>query len=212
MPWCHLGPLVLHFPGPFLLRFFAPLVPWCLVLVVILGLCSVGLDPLFLHLLVLWSSGPLVPRSFGLLILSFEFLSVWLLRLFVGVMQLLRLWLFASSALPDSLRQVAFWLCGFGFGFLHPLLSQLVFGRGFLHPQHRQFLLPPFQLKCHPLSNHQFFDHHGGGQPPTTMSAPFVLCIACLLVSFPRPGMDFLNLLETLIDFGPEPTRRFPGT
>ena len=70
-----------------------------------------------------------------------------------------------------SFSQVAFWLCGFwrlsGFGFLHPLLSQLVIGRGFLHPQ---FLLPPFQLKCHPYSNHHFFDHHGGANPPLLCS------------------------------------------
>ena len=77
-----------------------------------------------------------------------HFLSVCL----CGFMRLLRLWLFASSALPVSLRQVAFWLCGFwwlsGFGFSHPLLSQFV-GLGFQHPQHRQFLSgaprhPPF--------------------------------------------------------------------
>ena len=63
-----------------------------------------------------------------------QFLSAWLLRL----------WLFASAALPVPFRQVALWLCRLwrlsGFGFSHPLLSQLVFGLGFLRPQHRQFL------------------------------------------------------------------------
>ena len=78
------------------------------------------------------------------------FSAFWLLWLLRGFLWLLLLFislsacLFASSALPVPLRQVAFWLCGFwrlsGFGFLHPLLSQLVFGLGFLHPQHRKFL------------------------------------------------------------------------
>ena len=71
-----------------------------------------------------------------------------------------RLWLFASSAFPVPLRQVAFWLlrlfaglCGFwglwllaSSAFTVPLWAvwlfhlSLVFGFGFPHHQHRQFL------------------------------------------------------------------------
>ena len=52
-----------------------------------------------------------------------------------------------------------------GFGFSHPLLSQLVFGLGFLHPQHRKFLsgappTTPLSTKMHASLNHHFFDHH----------------------------------------------------
>ena len=65
--------------------------------------------------------------------------SCWFMRL-LGAFWL---WLFASSAFPVLLRQVAFWLCGFllvyvalgGFGFSPPLLSQLLSdcGCGFPH-------------------------------------------------------------------------------
>ena len=79
---------------------------------------------------------------------------------FLLVLVVFWLWLFASSAFPVPLRQVAFYLFGFslvcaafgGFGFSNPLLSQflsgllgfctlsLVFGFGFPHHQHHQFL------------------------------------------------------------------------
>ena len=74
--------------------------------------------------------------------------------------------LFASSALPVPLRQVAFWLFGFlAFGgflalaFRILMLSQLVFGLGFLHHQHRKFLSGP---PATPLSikMQSLFDHH----------------------------------------------------
>ena len=84
--------------------------------------------PGFMWLLWLFISHPL----------HSQFLSAWLLRRFIGFMRLLRLWLFASFALPVPLRQVAFCLCG---------LWRLS-GLGFLRPQHRQFLSgappPPF--------------------------------------------------------------------
>ena len=88
--------------------------------------------------------GFLASRRLGFLALC------WFMRLLAAFCP----WLFASSAFPVPLRQVAFWLYAAfgGFGFLHPLLPQflsglfglctlsLFFGFGFPHHQHHQFL------------------------------------------------------------------------
>ena len=69
----------------------------------------------------------------------------WLLWLFISHplhSHFLSVFLFASSCIASSAAAggfLAFWLLS-GFGFSHPLLSQLAFGLGFLHPQHRKFL------------------------------------------------------------------------
>ena len=100
-----------------------------------------------LDLCVLYVRPSLSKRRAGFFVFSgrvafrlFGFSAFWLLWPLRGVLWLLWLFIsqflsvcvfFASSALPVSLRQVAFWLCGlwrlYGFGFSHPLLSHLVF-------------------------------------------------------------------------------------
>ena len=117
----------------------------------------------------------------GLCGLAFHFASSSLFGFcgfLLGKMRLSRLWLFASSALPVPLQQVAFWLCGFwwlsGFGFSHPLLSQLVFGLGFLHPQHHQFLSIIFSVIMEGAAPRvQFLEHHGGAARPPLLTPRF---------------------------------------
>ena len=81
-------------------------------------------------------------RAIVLRIFRLFWVAFWLLWLFRWFLWLL--WLFISHPLHSQFlsfrilsiaSSAAFWLCGFCFGFSHPLLSQLVFG--FLHPQHR---------------------------------------------------------------------------
>ena len=150
-----LGPLVTLVPWSSTFLVLAPLVPWCLVLVSwSLGPGPGALDPLvprsfgYLWPLLCWSwslhpciSGPLVPWSLGPLVSwSFGLLSSSLFG-------------FCSFLLG---------LCSFcGFGFSHPLLSQLDFGRGFLHPP-----LAPLSIEMPPLFESSLFRSSGGANPP----------------------------------------------
>ena len=108
-------------------------------------------------LLGFWASGLLGFSAF-----------CWFMRLLVAF------WLFASSAFPVPLRQVAFWLlrlfaglCGFwrllaasafrilrAFWLLRPFIGFWIW-------------LPASSASPPPYLNHHFFGHHGGNPPQT---------------------------------------------
>ena len=93
----------------------------------------------------------------------------WVYMGFCGFMRLLRLWLFASSALPVG-----------GFGFSHPLISQLVFSNA------RLIESPLFRSSCDcyfldslPLIESSLVRSSWGGcRPPNPPAAfSYIYCI-----------------------------------
>ena len=116
-----------------------------------------------------WLLGFLASRLLGFLA------ACWLMRLVVAFL----LWLFASSAFPVPLRQVAFWLFRlfadlwiYGFWRLWPFASS-----AFPVPLRAFWLLHPFigfwiwlpassASPVPPYLNHDVFEHHGGVPPP----------------------------------------------
>ena len=90
-------------------------------------------------------------------------------------------WLFASSALPVPLLQVAFWLCGFcGFAFrILCFPSWFLALSGAPPPRNPCYILDLIvKIRRHPESNRYFFyhhspDHHGGLPAPNPLSRFF---------------------------------------
>ena len=147
---------------------------------------------LFFSLLASWLLGCLASWLLGFLafrLLGFSASGLLGFSAFCWFMRLLvAFWLFASSAFPVPLRQVAFWLCGFSlvyvaFGSFWRLWLFASFGFFWLLCPFIGFWiwLPASSASPPPYLNHHFFRSRGGGEPPPQ---PTRYCLDCNCTPF----------------------------